>query len=170
MVDIGGNQGATMKEIREVYPNLKGKIIVQDTAQVVDSLPEDFLPEEYNIEARVHDFWTPQPVKNAGVYYLRRIMHDWPDALCLKILQQTVAAMGPDSKLLIAENVVPDHVSNTETYCYWIDMIMMMFAGKERSNGDWRTLFDRLGIELVKVWKAKEGSQAVIEGRLKRAH
>jgi hypothetical protein len=35
----------------------------------------------------VHDFFKPQPVKNASVYFLRSIIHDWPDAEAKKILK-----------------------------------------------------------------------------------
>ena len=167
IVDVGGSQGGTMKEIREAYPQLKGTIVVQDKAGVVDNIPPDYLPPEIDIEARVHDFWTPQPVRDACMYYLRRIMHDWPDEQCLRILKHNVDAMGPDSRLLIADIVVPDRVQNVDTYCYYMDLTVMTFAGKERSEADWRILFDRLGLELVKIWKAEVGIQAVIEGRLR---
>lgn len=69
IVDVGGAMGNTMKEIREVYPELQGRMVVQDTAKVIKSIPEHYLPAA--IEASVHDFWLPQPVKAAEVYYIR---------------------------------------------------------------------------------------------------
>ena len=44
---------------------------------------------------------------------------------------------------------------------------MLTFAGKERSEADWRALFESVGLKLVKVWRAEVGTQAVMEGRLK---
>ena len=38
--------------------------------------------------------------------------------------------MAPDSKLLIAENLIPDRVQKEDLYCYWIDLTMFTFAGK----------------------------------------
>lgn len=75
--------------------------------------------------------------------------------------------MAPDSKLLIADVLIPDRVQKEELYCYWLDLAMLTFAGKERSEADWRALFESVGLKLVKVWRAEVGTQAVMEGRLK---
>ena len=72
-------------------------------------------------------------------------------AVCRKILRHNVAAMAPDSKLLVAGAVVPDRVHKEDLYCYWMDLTMLTFAGKERSERDWRTLFESVGLELVEV-------------------
>ncbi|KIK63987.1 hypothetical protein GYMLUDRAFT_57032 [Collybiopsis luxurians FD-317 M1] len=55
----------------------------------------------------VHDFFTPQPVKNAAVYLLRVICHDWPDSFAQRILLRLREAAAPDTKLLIADFVLP---------------------------------------------------------------
>jgi len=39
------------------------------------------------------------------LYYLRLILHDWPDAICKTILGHVVKAMSKDSKLLIFDVV-----------------------------------------------------------------
>lgn len=156
-----------MKEIREAYPALKGKIIVQDLARVVDNVPPGSLPPELDIHHQVHDFWTPQPIRNATVFYMKRVLHDWPDDLCKKLLRHVVDAMAPDSRLLIGDTVMPDRVQREDLYCYWMDMTMLTFAGKERSEADWRELFESVGLNLVKVWKAPVGTFNMMEGRLK---
>ncbi|KAK3173586.1 hypothetical protein OEA41_006918 [Lepraria neglecta] len=168
LVDIGGGQGRAMKELREAYPALKGKTVIQDLARVVDNIPSGLLPPGLDIHHQVHDFWAPQPIRNAGVYYMKRILHDWPDDQCKKLLGHVVDAMGPDSRLLIADTVIPDRVQREDLYCYWMDMTMLTFAGKERSEADWRDLFESVGLDLVKVWKESVGTFNTIEGRLKR--
>ena len=168
MVDIGGAHGGTTKEIRETFPQLKGKMIVEDLESVINQIPTDFLPRLQDIETRVHDFWNEQPVKYAAVYYLRRVLHDWSDDLCQKILRHQADAMAPDSKILIADMILPDMVQREDTYCYWLDLVMMTFGGKERNETDWLELLDKSNLELVRVWRAPVGTQAVIEGRLKR--
>ena len=168
LVDIGGGQGSAMKELREAYPALKGKIVIQDLARVVDNIPSGLLPPGLDIHYQVHDFWAPQPIRNAGVYYMKRVLHDWPDDQCKKLLGYVVDAMGPDSRLLIADTVIPDRVQREDLYCYWMDLIMLTFAGKERSEADWRELFESVGLDLVKVWKESVGTFNTLEGRLKR--
>lgn len=69
MVDVGGAVGGSMKELREAVPGLKGVIVLQDQESVIGSIPEGFLSGD--VVPMVHDFFTPQPVKGAKVYYMR---------------------------------------------------------------------------------------------------
>lgn len=55
----------------------------------------------------VHDFFTPQPIKNAAVFLLRVVLHDWPDAFAERILLRLREAAAPATKLLIADFVLP---------------------------------------------------------------
>jgi hypothetical protein len=61
--------------------------------------------------------------------------------------------------------VVPERVQREDTYVYWMDLVMFMFAGKERNLSTWKRVFDEAGLELVKVWEPKIGTQGVIEVR-----
>ena len=63
-VDVGGNEGHVVKERRARYPDLDGRVILQDQQSVVNRLLDrlaDF--EEQGIEVMAHDFFNPQPVK-----------------------------------------------------------------------------------------------------------
>lgn len=57
-----------------------------------------------------HDFFQSQPVTNASVFYLRTVLHDWPDSLALNILQHLRDAAQPETRLIIAD-MVPAHTS-----------------------------------------------------------
>ena len=167
IVDIGGAQGSTMKEIKQAFPDLKGQIFVQDIPKMINSIPEGFLPAELNIHPVVHNFWEPQSIPKAGVYYLRRVLHDWPNPRAAEILGHVVKVMADDSRLLVAEHVIPDRVQMEDTSGYWADVVMGMFAGRERSRQDWEELFDMAGLEIVKIWTKKGTTQGVVEGKKK---
>lgn len=53
-----------------------------------------------------HDFFTPQPVKNAAVFLLRNILHDWSDKYCVQILRRLREAATPDTRLIIVDNLM----------------------------------------------------------------
>lgn len=55
----------------------------------------------------VHDFFTPQPVKQAAVFLLRVVLHDWPDNFARRILLRLREAATPDTKLLLGEFILP---------------------------------------------------------------
>lgn len=166
MVDIGSSAGDTMKTIRQHFPELKGKMIVQDIPQVIHHIPAGHLPP--GIEPQVHDFWTPQPIKGAPVYYLRRILHDWPDRYCQQILSHVADAMDEMSKVLVAETIIPERVEVHDSLVYVMDLAMFTFAGKERTAQAWKDLFEASGLEIVKIWRSDVKAQAVLEGRKKR--
>ncbi|EPE31358.1 S-adenosyl-L-methionine-dependent methyltransferase [Glarea lozoyensis ATCC 20868] len=169
MVDIGGGRGQALLAIANETGNVFGmnsKLILQDRPPVLDSVPQDLLP---GVEKMPYDFYTEQPVKNAHIYYYRRIMHNYQDDVCISILKQAVAAMGPTSRLLIADLVIPAQTEVGEDMSpYWMDMVMIAIGGKERSEKEFKQLLEDVGLEFVKVWREEGGGQAVVEGRLKQ--
>lgn len=69
-------------------------------------------------------------------------MHDWPDNEAARILQNVARAMGPDSRILTDEIVVPDIGAHWEATMQ--DLAMMnMCVGKERSEQERLDLADR---------------------------
>lgn len=54
-----------------------------------------------------HDFFTPQPIQDASVFFLRFITHDWPQKEAKQILKHLSEAARPSTKLILVDNVVP---------------------------------------------------------------
>jgi O-methyltransferase domain len=52
-----------------------------------------------------HDFFTEQPVRNASVFLLRMIVHDYGRENVAKILKRLRNAATPDTVLLVVEQV-----------------------------------------------------------------
>ncbi len=53
----------------------------------------------------MHDFFTPQPIKDAAIYFLRVVIHDWSDEDASKILSNLRSAAGPSSKLVVFDSL-----------------------------------------------------------------
>lgn len=100
-------------------------------------------------------------------------MHDWDSASCVQILSALVPAMARDSRVLIAEMIVPEHDGERtvdDMTVYWMDHIMFSnFGGRERTRRDFEALFEEAGLELVRVWRGEVGAQTVLEARLRGA-
>ncbi|KAI4115169.1 MAG: hypothetical protein LQ338_007897, partial [Usnochroma carphineum] len=141
-VDIGGGRGQMSRVFRSKFPHSPGRIILQDLPQTLaNAVPSDC------IEAMAHDFFGPQPIKGAKVYFTRHVLHDWPDSKAEVILKRVVEAMDKESVLLIDEKVLPDvGASNSAA---GLDLLMMtIFAAQERSEKDWRALLGRAGLRI----------------------
>ncbi|KAI4145643.1 MAG: hypothetical protein L6R39_003737, partial [Caloplaca ligustica] len=60
LVDVGGNRGHDLVNIRAKHPRLVGKMVVQDLPSVVAHAS---FPSDSNITAMPHDFFSPQPIQ-----------------------------------------------------------------------------------------------------------
>ncbi|KAL8770158.1 MAG: hypothetical protein Q9209_004000 [Squamulea sp. 1 TL-2023] len=145
-VDIGGNIGHQSRRLKAKYPSLPGRIICQDLPETIESAP----PMVAGVEMMPYDFFTPQPVQNAKYYYLRTVLHDWPDDKAETILKNVVSAMGPDSKILIDEMVLPNTGVHWWSACLDLHMYAMLGA-MERNVDQWTSLLDRCGLKIVET-------------------
>ncbi|KAG6817821.1 hypothetical protein H0H87_003229 [Tephrocybe sp. NHM501043] len=141
VVDVGGSVGSCTLQLYKAAPNLN--YVVQDLdKQIVaaagfwqESAPEAVPSGRVKLQGRkvslcgvqiinyhlpytAHNFFTPQPVKGAAVYFLRVVIHDWPDHDAKTILQHLRDAASETSKLVIfdtlAYHVCEDTVTETE--------------------------------------------------------
>lgn len=72
LIDIGGGHGHDLIAFKQRYPKLPGKLMVQDLPIVIDDVKN--LPP--GVEAMKHDFFDPEPIKNAKAYYFRNVFCD----------------------------------------------------------------------------------------------
>ncbi|KAF9636977.1 putative o-methyltransferase protein [Lasiodiplodia theobromae] len=161
VVDVGGGAGHTSKTIRELCAGVKGRIVLQDRAEVVEDAPKI-----EGVVSMPHDFFEPQPVKGARIYYLRRILHDWADPSCVAILRHLAAAItDPESsRIVIAEQILPTKGVPAESAM--IDMLMMTFTGCERTEKQWEELLAQAGLKLEQFHKNPGTLFGAIEARL----
>ena len=106
---------------------------------------------------------------DAHIYFLRRLLHDFYNPVCIDILRHIVPAMGPDSRLLICDMLVPSLVEpGDDAVTYWLDLALLAIGGKEKTLSEFHDIFDEVGLELVAVHKASFGHTATLEVVLKR--
>lgn len=137
--------------------------MLQERAHVVELAKSRGLGADGRIEPQAHDFFTEQPVKGARAYYMRSVLHDWPDHKCLEILGHLKAAMKPGySKILLNEYVVKDE--NPDWRPLSLDLLMMtLVSAHERSESEWKELIARAGLKISGIFSKGEGYESVIE-------
>ncbi|KAK0122092.1 hypothetical protein ONS95_010354 [Cadophora gregata] len=166
IVDIGSGKGHAMLAIETKCPKFFGApVILQDLPIVIKSLKAEELP---GITPTVHDLFTPQPVKNAHVYFLRRLLHVFYIPACLDILRNIVPAMGPNSRLIICDMLVPEMVDvGGSMELYWLDFSLLTISGREKTLKEFNEMFDEVGLELVKVYPSGIGNTVMLETKLR---
>ncbi|KAF9888824.1 hypothetical protein FE257_008193 [Aspergillus nanangensis] len=169
LVDVGGGIGHKIQYLKETMPDLVAEFTLQDLPEVLKNVPAGM---NADIQPMPHDFFQPQPVKGATVYVLARILHNWPDADCRKILRHTRDAMNDRSTLLIHEGVFTPGAGEVYPLDVVLDMVMMVSCGSmERSESQFRELLASEGLDLVRVWRVKnqeKSQEGVLEVRKKR--
>ena len=83
------------------------KCEVQDLEDTIShaKIPEDLVGR---LEFRAQNFFTEQPQKQADVFFMRSILHDWSDKYALQILKNLIPAMKPGSKIILNEICLPE--------------------------------------------------------------
>ncbi|KAJ6131260.1 hypothetical protein N7523_001720 [Penicillium sp. IBT 18751x] len=168
-VDIGGGIGHEIKILLDTFPSIRGQFILQDVPGVIQHmLPElQKTPSTQTVQAIACNFFEPQPVQGAHVYFLGRVVHDWPDNQARDILLHIRNAMAKDSLLLIHERVLPDGAAKVHLSDTIMDFNMMVLCSSlERTEIQFRDLLVSVGLNLVNVWRPSTAGlhrQAVLE-------
>ena len=150
ITDIGGGKGGLLAAIMQSNSTLQG--VLYDLPHVQISA-QSFLVEQ-SLEARVTcesgSFFDAVP-SGSDMYVLKRILHDWDDDLCIKILSNCRKAMKPGAKLLIIDAVVT--TGNSRDFAKDVDVAMLvLFGGKERTLDEWQMLLRAANLKLVDVY------------------
>ncbi|MCJ1380209.1 hypothetical protein MMC17_003312 [Xylographa soralifera] len=144
VVDVGGGTGTTCTDLARNFPSIH--CIVQDMPEVVAQgraqLASDVASQ---ITFMAHDFFQEQPIKDADVYFMRWILHDWSDKKAVSILKNLVPALKHGANIVLQEFVIPEPGVLSfyhEKLIRCLDLAMKAgFNSKEREIEDWVRLF-----------------------------
>lgn len=176
VIDVGGSTGSAAIALAQTFPHLS--FIVQDLPANAESgrkSASETLSKEIlsRVTFQGHDFTQPQPVRDANVYLLRMILHDWSDTEAIAILKNIIAAMDPAvSRLLIMDTVLPKPGSvpiSVERIARARDLTMLQaFNSKERHLEDWEELISSAGggAQLAAVVQPFGSAMSVMEVKL----
>jgi hypothetical protein len=141
---VGGSTGFVCVELARKYPNMR--FVVQDLPKTIATAraPTDL---EHRIEFQSHDFFTPQPVHGADVYFFRWILHNWSDKYVIAILRNLIPALKPGARIVVNDDVLPEPGvldEFEEKIVRNMDLGMSyLFNGRSRTLEDFIELFGR---------------------------
>lgn len=163
-VDVGGGDGHELAEFQEKVPSWKGRLVLQEQESVIKLARTE--RHGHRIELKIHNFFEQQTLRGARAYYMRYILHDWPDDECRTILKHLKDAMEPGySRILIHECVVADRNPSWRHTALDIHM-MALFSTQERTESEWRELLGSVGLKITGIWSKGTGNLSLIEAML----
>ncbi len=149
VVDVAGGSGTLLGMILQAYPGLRG--ILFDQPHVVPGadahLAEAVGPGRY--EVRAGDIFESVP-DGADAYLLSRVLQDWNDERCVKLLSNIRAAMAEPGSLLILERVITEDGGQLLPLLYDLHLHIVA-GGQERDLAGYRALLSAAGLRLEAV-------------------
>jgi hypothetical protein len=139
IVDVGGGSGHLLGRFLARYPKATG--ILADRPEALRSIRH---------KARIRhvqtEFFRSVP-RGGELYLLKFVLHDWDDRRAVQLLRRCRMAMGPESRLIVVEALLPRGrgVSMATTH----DLAMLVLTGgRERTRAEYAALFRRAGLRL----------------------
>jgi len=162
IVDIGGGVGGLLVEILK---NNQVDGVLYELSHL-ESMAHDYFNAQ-GLDSRIK-FVTGSFLENitpgGDLYILKRILHDWDDKTCVKILQNCCNAMSDNSRIVIFDCIVPQGAGYDISKD--IDLLMMViFGGKERTEKDFEFLFNQAGLQINSITSVPDTMLFAIEGR-----
>ncbi|MBP8131722.1 MAG: methyltransferase [Candidatus Hydrogenedentes bacterium] len=154
VADIGGGNGLALTGILKRHSAVKG--ILFDLPAVAERARTVISGNGFAHRLRVvgGDFFVSVP-PGADAYVLRHIVHDWQDPEAIAILARCREAAGPAGRILVVENVLPP--GDEPSFGKWLDLMMLLVAGRERTEDEYRRLFSAAGLCLNRVIPTSAG-------------
>ena len=160
VIDVGGGRGGFLAEVLKAHPTVRG--VLYDLPGVVREasvLREAGAAER--CEVRSGDFFAAVP-EGGDVYVVKRILHDWADEQCVRLLRSFRRAMPAHGRLLAVDAVLAP--AGTRDFGTMPDLLMLVVSpGRERTEAEFRELFTAAGFRLARVISTPS-SLAIVEG------
>ena len=149
IADIGGGNGEALRRILSQFPGPRG--LVFDRDDVVAAIPPD-ARSGGRIDVLGGSFFNHVP-EGADIYLLVRVLHDWSDDDCIRILRNCRTAMTGSARLLIVEQILEPDPTLGRPAGYLIDTQMMAMFGtaRERTESEFGGLLQTSGLALARV-------------------
>uniref|UniRef100_G3QKC8 Acetylserotonin O-methyltransferase n=1 Tax=Gorilla gorilla gorilla TaxID=9595 RepID=G3QKC8_GORGO len=135
--------GALAKECMSLYPGCK--ITVFDVPEVVWTAKQHFsFQEEEQIDFQEGDFFK-DPLPEADLYILARVLHDWADGKCSHLLERIYHTCKPGGGILVIESLLDeDRRGPLLTQLYSLNMLVQT-EGQERTPTHYHMLLSSAG-------------------------
>jgi O-methyltransferase len=160
-VDVGGATGHLAMAACRRYPRMRAALF--DLPQVIEVAREYIQASRLadRIELLPGDFFT-DPLPEADLFSLGRILHDWPEEQVRRLLRKIYARLPKGGALLVAEKLLDS--SKTGPLSALIQSLNMLVCteGKERTLAEYAALLKEAGFQKVKGRKTGAPLDAIL--------
>ncbi|XP_031212814.1 acetylserotonin O-methyltransferase-like isoform X6 [Mastomys coucha] len=153
--DLGGGTGALARQAARLYPG--SRVTVFDVPDVVAAARVE---EEEEAEPgagpgpRVRfvggDFFRSR-LPRADLFILARVLHDWTDGACVRLLRRAGGACGAGGAVLVVEAALAGGGAERGRALLLSLNMLLQTRGRERSGAEYRALAARAGFPRLRL-------------------
>lgn len=162
VVDIGGGRGSLMAAVLDAFPGLRGTLLERPPVaeEARELLTGRGLADR--CEILPGDFFETIP-DGADLYLIKHVLHDWDDDDVVRILRRIAAAMTPDSRLLVIDNLIDERPAASTLF---VDLLLLVLVGgAERSESEFAALLEKSGLTVERSLPCGAGPVRIVEIR-----
>lgn len=143
VADIAGGTGTLLTAVLDAHPIARG--ILVDLPSVL----EHAVVDRSRCELHPGDLFGPMP--HADAYVLARVLHDWPDEDCRRILRGIRSAADDGARLFDIDLVVPEDREPHPSKLADINMLLLFGGGRERTQTELDALLASTGWRVDRI-------------------
>ncbi|XP_053311851.1 acetylserotonin O-methyltransferase-like [Spea bombifrons] len=146
--DLGGCSGTLAKYCASLFPS--STIILYDLPEIIQAAKEHFVsPEDNRIILQQGNFFSDS-LPNADLFILSRILFDWDEDTCLKLLHKMYMACNPGGGVLVIETILNEHRRGPLLTHMESVPILLLTEGKVRTASEYKGMLETVGFKDIK--------------------
>ena len=149
VVDVGGADGSMLIALLQHVRHLRGTLFELPPVAELARPNVEAAGLSDRLDVRAGDVFAGEIPEGADAYILRHVVHDYHDDKTIEILTNCGKAAGPKRRLLLVEFVLPR--GNEPNFGKWLDLMMLCYGGKERTEEEYRIVYEAAGLELTRI-------------------
>jgi SAM-dependent methyltransferase len=161
VVDVGGGTGTFLRLLLERHPQARGVLFELPHVAARATAELSGTSVATRVEVISGDAFERVP-EGGDLYALVMTLHDFDDDHASRLLTNVRAAMRPEARVLIGENVLPATGPPTLGHFYDLLTLVVSPSGRERNEAELRALLESAGLALERVVDTARSTQALI--------
>jgi len=160
IIDVGGGKGGLIRAVLEKHPNILGGIFELPD---IDKQNIDNLAKEYKkrFEFFSGSFFNSLPFRSDALI-LKRVLHDWDDAKCIKILSNCRESLKDNSsEIYVIESIITGKEDPSLLRIFDL-LLLTVFGGIERNIEEYTSIFEKAGLYLKNIISRHSGLSIMI--------
>ncbi|WP_394830815.1 hypothetical protein LVJ94_30330 [Pendulispora rubella] len=151
VVDVGGGQGAILREILQIHSRVRGILydLPNAIAAATPKMHASGLAERCTCVPG--NFFESVPA-GGDLYLLSSVIHDWDDERAVRILKNCRSVLSDNQRLILLERIIPNEADErggaASTMLLDLMLLVTSTGGRERTEDEFRALLARADLRL----------------------